>query len=200
MKKLFLLLTLFFSVLSFAQGPEFELYTGIVNPKVDNTRLGYMIGVNLTPHLYQYDKNNPKEQRKYLNKYLIGVEFSGYQSSPNTNVITSNSQPPTQSTDCNCTSTPIGGVSTDGTYISKQDVRAVSLNFGVEVYKGWFLTSGVSSYKHEDIFNNETINTYRSTYIDFGVRKFIKWNRVYLSPFFKFNPEVTSFGIGFSYY
>lgn len=47
--------------------------------------------------------------------------------------------------------------------------------------------------------NNNIINTSYSTYIDGGVKKFIKVGSIYLSPMIKFNPEVTSFGIGFSY-
>jgi len=199
MKKLLLFFAVLFSVASFAQGPEFEIYTGIVNPRADNTTLGYMIGLNTTPHLYQVDKNNPKKQREYLNKYLIGFEFSGYQTKPVTTTVVGQT-PTAPVTDCQCTTTPIGGLETDGTYVSKQDITALSLNFGVEIYKGWFLLGGVSSYKHRDILNNETLDTYRNTYIDAGVKKFFHVGRVFLSPTFKFNPEVTSFGIGFSYF
>jgi hypothetical protein len=31
-------------------------------------------------------------------------------------------------------------------HISKEDVRALSLNFGIEIYKGWYVMSGVYSY------------------------------------------------------
>lgn len=174
-------------------GPEIEVYGGVVAPRIDNARLGYMVGANAILNLY-----NPNN-RTYLTKYLIGFELSGYKTNPITTIIIS-TPTPTPVPDCNCTPTPIGGFPTDGKYVSKQDVTALSLNFGVEVYKGWFLLGGVSSYKHKEILNNETSYTYRNTYIDAGIKKFIRVGSIFVSPTLKFNPEVTSFGVGFSYY
>lgn len=200
MKKLLLLFIFLISVASFAQGPEFELYAGVAVPQPDNTNLGYQIALNLTPNLYQLDKNNPKKYREYLNKFLIGVEFSGYQTKPEKVVFLGSNNPTQPIEHCNCTNTPIDGISTSGTYITKQDIIGVSLNLGVEVYKGWYLISGISRYKHRNIVDNETVSKYYTMYIDGGVKKYIKVGRSYLSPTFKFNSEVVSFGLGYSYY
>jgi hypothetical protein len=199
MKKIILLLMMLISFTSFSQGPEFEIYTGITNPKPENTTLGYMVGLNVTPNLFQIDKHNPKKSREYLNKFLLGIEFSGYQTKPQTTIIEDTQSEYTYS-DCNCTTTPIDGITTVGKYITKQDVLAVSLNFGVELYKGWFVLSGISSYQHRNILNNETLDKYRTTYLDFGLKKYIKVGRSYWSPTIKFNSEVISFGLGYSFY
>lgn len=200
MKKILFLFVFLISFATFAQvGPEFELYAGLTAPKPEQANLGYMIGVNVTPDLFQIDKNNPKKYREYLNKWLLGIEFSGYQTRPQTTIITPSTSLPVK-TDCNCIATPIDGISSGETYITKQDIIAVSLNVGVEVYKGWYLISGVSSYQHRNILNNETLNKYRTTYIDGGIKKFIKIGRAYWSPTFKFNSEVISFGLGYSFY
>lgn len=200
MKKIILIFALMVSFASFAQnGPEFELYAGLTAPKPEHANLGYMIGLNVTPDLFQIDKHNPKKYREYLNKWLLGIEFSGYQTRPQTTIIEPSISGPVK-LDCNCTVTPIDGVSTGGTYITKQDVIAVSLNVGVEIYKGWYVLSGVSSYQHRNILNNETLSKYRTTYIDGGIKKYIRIGRAYWSPTFKFNSEVVSFGLGYSFY
>lgn len=199
MKRLILIFIFFVSFASYAQGPEFEVYAGMAVPQPENTNLGYQIGLNLTPNLFQLDKNNPKKYREYLNKWLIGIEFSGYQTKPQTTVIEPTHSEPIKS-DCNCTAFPIDGISTAGTYVTKQDVLGVSLNLGVEVYKGWYLISGVSRYQHRNILNNETVNKYYTMYIDGGIKKYIKIGRAYWSPTFKFNSEVISFGVGYSFY
>lgn len=198
MKRLILVFIFLVSFASFAQGPEFELYAGMAVPQPENTNLGYQIGVNLTPNLFQLDKNNPKKYREYLNKWLIGIEFSGYQTKPQTHIIGPTHSEP-EKTDCNCTSTPID-ISSGGTYVIKQDVLGVSLNLGVELYKGWYLISGVSRYQHRNILNNETTNKYSTMYIDGGIKKYIRIGRAYWSPTFKFNSEVVSFGLGYSFY
>jgi hypothetical protein len=198
MKKILILFIFLVTFVSYAQGPEFEVYAGMVAPKPENALLGYQIGLNLIPNLFQLDKNNPKKYREYLNKWLIGIEFSGYQTKPQTTIIET-TQPEPQKIDCNCTSTPID-ISSGGTYITKQDVIAVSLNLGVEIYKGWYVISGVSSYQHRNILNNETLSKYRTTYIDGGIKKYIRIGRAYWSPTFKFNSEVISFGVGYSFY
>lgn len=200
MKRLILVFIFLVSFASFAQGPEFELYAGMAVPQPENTNLGYQIGLNLTPNLFQLDKNNPKKYREYLNKWLIGIEFSGYQTKPQTLIVEGNQNPTTPTEHCNCTSTPINGISTSGTYVTKQDVLGVSLNLGVELYKGWFLISGVSRYQHRNILNNETTNKYSTMYIDGGIKKYIRIGRAYWSPTFKFNSEVVSFGLGYSFY
>lgn len=199
MKKILIIIVLFITSVSFAQGPEFELYTGLITPKPANTTLGYMVGLNLTPNLFQIDKHDSTKKREYLNKFLIGIGFSGYQTKPISITIEPNTQLPTQEVDCNCTASSIDGISSGGNYVSKQDVTGLGINFGVEVYKGWFVLAGVINYNHRNILNNETISTYRTTYIDAGIKKFIHIGNTYWSPMIKTNKEATSFGIGFSF-
>jgi hypothetical protein len=77
----------FISFITLAQGPEFEVYTGITIPNVDNGNIGHIIGLNVTPNLYQTDKYNPNKNREYLNKLSLGIEYSGYQTKSNTLVV-----------------------------------------------------------------------------------------------------------------
>lgn len=201
MKKIILVFILMFSLITFGQkGPEFEVYTGMIVPKPQYSNLGYMIGLNVTPDLFQIEKNNNKKNREYLNKILLGIEFSGYQTKEFTEIHTTNQTTPQPITNCNCTNNPIDVISQGGKYVTKQDILGVSLNIGVEIYDGWFLLSGISSYQHRNIINNETLNKYRTTYIDGGIKKYIKIGRSYWSPTFKFNSEVITFGLGYSFY
>lgn len=187
--------------------PEFEIYAGVIDPKLSNS-LGYMIGANIMPSLHQIGKDG--KERVWLNKLLIGFEFSGYDTP--TKYVDGSVAPNTTSVptavDCNCEATPIGGVTAGGLsgglsagskYNFKQNIRGFSLNFGVEIYKGWYLTSGVTGYKRVFILDGDKLATTRYVYLDAGIKKFIKLGNVYLSPMFKFNSEVTSFGLGFSY-
>jgi hypothetical protein len=41
----------FISFITLAQGPEFEVYTGITIPNVDNGNIGHIIGLNVTPNI-----------------------------------------------------------------------------------------------------------------------------------------------------
>ncbi len=192
--------------------PEFEIYAGVVNPKQINT-LGYMVGLNITPSLHQIGKNG--KEREYLNKFLFGFEFSGYNTTPQS-VKSSGSYtaPVTQSIvtteDCNCEDTTLGGFTSGSTnsvnnlastpdYTFKREIKGLSLNFGVEIYKGWFLISGVTAYNSKFILDDKTVNTTNSVYIDAGIKKFFKLGNVYLSPMVKFNELTSSFGVGFSY-
>lgn len=197
MKKIYLIAAFLISFITLAQGPEFEVYSGLSIPNAKNSNIGYIVGLNVTPNLHQKDKYNINKEREYLNKLILGIEYSGYQINETITTIEENQNVVIMST-CNCELTQIEQFK--GGYVSKQDIRALSLNFGIEIYKGWYVMSGVSSYIHRDIFNNVTVSKYRETYIDGGIKKFIKVGSIYLSPMIKFNPEVTSFGVGFSYY
>lgn len=177
--------------------PEFEVYAGVVNPKEINT-LGYMVGFNILPNLHQIGKNG--KEREYLNKYLFGFEFSGYKTNPQiielpTNIIEQMVTP----VDCNCEETTFGGFSNGLRIGVNQEVKGLSLNFGVEIYKGWYLISGVTSYQRKLILDGKSVNTSYSTFIDAGIKKFFKVGNVYLSPTIKFNEQTSSFGLGFSY-
>lgn len=196
MKNIYLIAAFLISFISLAQGPEFEVYSGLSIPNTNNSNIGYIVGLNVTPNLHQKDKYNINKDREYLNKLILGIEYSGYQVNETTLTIEGNKN--VVDVTCHCESTQLEQFK--GIYVSKQDIRALSLNFGIEIYKGWYVMSGVSSYIHRDILNNVTVSKYRETYIDGGIKKFIKVGSIYLSPMIKFNPEVTSFGIGFSYY
>ncbi len=181
--------------------PEFEIYAGVINPKYTN-QLGYMVGLNITPSLHQIGKNG--KEREWLNKYLFGFEFSGYSTGvQKVEVPYLSGAPETTTTvtsaDCNCDETTFGWYTNGSNYTYKQDVKGLSLNFGVEIYKGWFLISGITAYKSKFIIDGETVNTNNSIYIDAGVKKFFKVGNVYLSPTIKFNELTSSFGVGFSY-
>jgi hypothetical protein len=177
--------------------PEFEIYAGIVNPKHINP-LGYMVGFNIMPNLHQIGKNG--KEREYLNKFLFGFEFSGYKTNPQTVEVagTTTAQVVT-SEDCHCEATNLGGFTSGTNYSYNQDVKGLSLNFGVEIYKGWFLTGGVTAYKSKYFLNGNNVNTTNSVFIDAGVKKFFKVGNVFLSPMVKFNEQTSSFGLGFSY-
>jgi hypothetical protein len=183
--------------------PEFEIYAGVIDPKQSNS-LGYMIGANIMPSLHQIGKDG--KERVWLNKLLIGFEFSGYDT-PTKYVdrsVAPNTASATTEVGCDCEETTLGGFSVGGLsagskYDFKQNVRGFSLNLGVEIYKGWYLTSGVTGYRRVLILNGGEVATTRYVYLDAGIKKFIKLGNVYLSPMFKFNNEVTSFGLGFSY-
>ncbi len=182
--------------------PEFEIYGGVVNPK-EISEFGYMVGFNVLPNLHQIGKNG--KEREYLNKFLFGFEFSGYKTTP---LVNNNVGPNVTTSDTSVTTiiengdeTPIGDFSFslsrgNNTY---QDVKGLSLNFGVEIYRGWFLIGGVTSYKNQLKLNGNTLQTTYSTFIDAGVKKFFKLGNVYLSPTIKFNEQTSSFGVGFSY-
>lgn len=177
--------------------PEFEVYAGVVNSKQFNA-MGYMIGANIIPNLHQIGKDG--KQRQWLNRYLLGVEFSGYDTNTQyVNIPGLPNTPITTPVNCNCEQTPFDGFETGANYNYKYTVRGFSLNLGVEIYKGWYLTSGVTGYKRVLIVDGDKVATSRYVYLDAGIKKFIKIGNVYLSPMFKFNTEVTSFGLGFSY-
>ena len=202
--KLLLLTMLFMSLTSFAQSPEFEVYTGMIVPKGNG--VGYMIGLNFLPSLHQIDKESVEGpmDREWLNKMIFGVEFSGYNRKldniPLKNIVIDPTTTVTTDTpDCHCESeTYAGFVRADG-YDITQEVKGVSLNFGVEIYRGWFVTSGITGYQRKLKYNGQTFDTSRPFYIDAGVKKFFHIGNVILSPMLKFNMVTTSFGIGFSY-
>lgn len=179
------------------KGPEFEVYTGVVDPK-HTSGLGHMIGLNITPNLHQIGKNGL--EREWLNRYLFGFEFSGYSTKEQTfETQGSSTGVVTTLVGCNCDETTFGDFKNGSKYTFKQDVLGLSLNFGVEIYKGWYLTSGVTAYRRKLILDGKSIDTVNSMFIDAGIKKFFKVGNVFLSPMFKFNEQTTSFGLGFSY-
>ena len=188
------------SLTSFAQTPEFEVYTGVVNPK-KVSGLGYMVGLNVTPNLFQLEKGKGNGYRQWLNKMLFGFEFSGYSSQPQRIEVKDEIGEPitTKIEGCDCEQTTFGYFTRGGVYDIKQDVKGFTLNFGIEVYKGWYITSGVTAYKRQLLANGEVFDESRPIYLDAGVKKFFKIKKVFISPMAKFNGQTASFGVGFSY-
>lgn len=179
-------------MINLTYGQEFEVYTGIVIPKASNSTMGYLIGLNTVTNLMQKDKYQPKD-REYLNKLLIGIEYFGYQTKYYNEPTTTEST----TTDCNCEYTSLS-LNNSNMNIN-DDVTSVGLNFGIEIYKGWYATTGVTNIKHNIKSNNNSLFSYRETYINMGIKKFIRIGNTYFSPMVSGNTETINFGIGFSY-
>lgn len=194
MKARIILIVIFLLLTKPVYCQKYELYTGSVISEDSNMHPGYMIGLNRIFEMHQKDD-------KYLTKLLVGFEHSAFMSGNKTFSKTSDNQilPPPA---CNCETDNID-FSKSSQYTLKKEVRAVSLNFGLEFcndcwLKRLYLLTGVTNYQHISKINNEKVEEYRTMQIDAGLKYFIKINNSYLSPTFKFNPETISFGIGFS--
>lgn len=183
MKKVFLLLLLVtLPVIS----QNYEVYTGFVVSEAKVMKPGYLIGANFII------KTN--QNRGYLNNLLFGFEHSAFMSD---NILykTSSEVNFDATGNCNCDHQYIG-LNTNKNLTLKKEVRAVSINLGVEVVKRWYLITGVTNLQHIELINSEKVNEYRSVQIDAGIKYFIKSNDWYFSPMVKFNPETISFSIG----
>ena len=195
MKKLILILILF-PLFSFGQ--ILELYTGAVEAKNDKLKFSALVGGNLYLDLFQTQRQGA-QQRVYANRMLIGFEHSAL-ISKDVVVTTITPEPSEPVAGCNCTTEEMpfnsSGIETN---TFKHKVRAVSLNVGVEVYKGWYLLSGLTNYQHIFTKNSEEYSDSRTFYIDAGLQKVLKYNRWFFIPKVKFNPETTTFAIGVSY-
>jgi hypothetical protein len=165
----------------FSYGQILELYTGGVEARNKELKFSALAGGNLYLDLFQSERQG-NSLRVYANRALVGFEHS---------VMTSGSG--TIEDVCGCYGDP-GDI-----HDYKHRVRAVSLNAGIEIYKGWYLLTGVSSYQHIIKIDNELVKDYRTMYIDAGLQKVIPYNRWYFIPKIKFNRETTSFAIGVSY-
>lgn len=180
-----------------SNGPLFEIYTGGIYAKHSDLRFSYLIGANIYFDLYQTQQQG-KQIRNYANRLLVGFEHSALISRDNSISIPA-SELPNDIEHCNCKDSSLE-YSADKTNVSyKHMVRAISLNAGIEVYKGWYLLTGITNYQHIHTFNNQKINENRTIYIDAGLQKIIHINRWYFIPKIKFNPETTTFAIGISY-
>ena len=178
MKKLILILILF---PLFSYGQILELYTGGVEAKNDELKFSALVGGNIYLDLFQTQRQG-QQQRIYANRALFGFEHSEMTSGNGTIEDV-----------CGCYGAP------GDTYDYTHRVRAVSLNAGIEVYKGWYLLTGMTNYQHIIKISNIKADEYRTMYIDAGLQKVIKYNRWFFIPKFKFNPETTTFAIGVSY-
>lgn len=187
MKKILIILLLITTSV-FSQ--NYDLNTGIVVNEDKDMNPGYFIGANFVI------KTN--QNRKYLNNLIFGFEHSAFMS--NNMKYTYNTQTEqTLNDDCNCKSDNLLFGNTKD-YTLKKMVRGVSINLGVEISKRWYIMTGVTNYQHISLINNEKVNEYRTMQIDAGIKYFIKSNKWYFIPTFKFNPEIISFGLGVSYY
>ena len=180
--------------------PEYEIYGGLVRPKAADMALGYALGANIITKIY---RDTPLKTQPIFTKLLFGMELSQYEKKPQDIIIvntTSNVVSPSEPCD-GCETTTIGnnGSSTMVYNNIKHSVTGYSLNFGVGLYNGIFLLTGITDYKHTYTLNNESIGTYNKVFIDFGVKKFFKVGRAFIAPTFKLNQETMTFALGFSY-
>ena len=180
MKKLLLILLITSSMYS----QNYELYSGAVISEDKDMEIGYMIGANFII------KTN--QERQYLNHLLFGAEHSGLISG---NMISTFVNENDAKFDCNCEQ---DNLDLNSQYSIKKMTRGVSLIFGVEIAKRWYLLTGITNYQHITKINNQKTSEYRTTYIDAGIKYYIKSKDWFFSPTFKFNPETISFGIGVS--
>jgi hypothetical protein len=176
--------------------PIYEVYGGVVKPNNIST-LGYIIGFNILPNLHQIDKNG--KEREYFNKLLFGIEFSGYGTDRSFTILPPEVNDTEVKEDCNCSYTLIPGINTPGDYNLKASTKGITINFGTEVYKGWFLLTGVTGLSTYLRVNGDRLGTNRTFYINGGVSKFIQYKNTFWSPSIKFNAETVSLGLGFSY-
>lgn len=186
--KLFLTIILLFAMDSFGQ--RFELYTGVSSNKDNDLGNGYMAGFNFIMDM------NQREGREWANRILFGMEHSGFYSDK---LPLSEGQGSYEEVfeDCDCIHTR-HNLGSESKYLRKQ-VRGVSLNFGIEAYKGFYLLTGISTYNHISEINRSKVSQFRTTLIDFGVKYFIGVKNWFFAPTIKFNPESVSFGIGVSW-
>ena len=191
-----IIILILFPLLSYGQ--ILELYTGGVEAKDNNLKFSALVGGNLYLDLFQPERQS-KNQRVYANRALIGFEHSEM-ISKDLDYVFEIPASTEHVESCNCTSETIDPhESSTQTSSFKHKVRAVSLNAGIEVYKGWYLLSGITSYQHIITFNHADFLEYRTLYIDAGLQKVIPYKRWFFIPKFKFNPETTTFAIGVSY-
>lgn len=168
---------------------QYEIYAGSAINANDQLGNGYMAGFNFIMDTHQGD-------REWANRILFGIEHSGFYSG--TINISNESSNDVIIKECDECVVTTYNLPNNKKGLLKY-TRGVSLNFGVDVYKGLFLTTGVTSYNHYTEINNKVIHNFRTIYIDAGVKYFIKSNRWYFIPTIKYNPEVTSFGLGVSW-
>lgn len=195
MKKLLLVLIISFPLTSYSQ--LLELYTGGVEAKNKELQFSYLIGGNLYLDLFQTQRQG-KQQRNYANRVLLGFEHSAL-ISKNVEIIVPATEISSPVEDCNCIEESIGTSQSEYSFTYKHKVRSVSLNIGIEIYKGWFLLSGLTDYQHILTLDNKEYYRGRNMYIDAGLQKVIKYNRWYFIPKVKFNHETTTFAVGVSY-
>lgn len=188
MKNIFIFLFLLLSVYGYAQ--RYELYTGVSSNTDKVLGNGYMAGLNFIMDM------NQRADREWANRMLFGFEHSGYYSDK---VVLSDAQGGRSqvSEDCDCENTVYNSES--DRKVMRRLVRGVSLNFGIEAYKGLYMLTGVTTYNHIMTVNTLKAMQYRATHLDFGVKYYIKYNNWFFSPTVKFNPESISYGIGVSW-
>lgn len=184
MKKLLLVILLISSPV-FSQ--NYELNTGVVINENKDMNTGYFIGANFII------KTN--QNRQYLNNIIFGFEHSAFMSNNIKYVYSSENDTKLKNCNCNTENLDFGN---NQDFILKKEVRAVSLNFGIEIIKRWYLMTGVTNYQHITLIDNKKVNEYRTMQIDAGLKYFIKIKKSFIVPTFKFNPEIISFGIGYS--
>ena len=190
------LLLIFIIIPILSYGQILELYTGGVNAKNSELKFSALVGGNLYLDLYQTQRQN-KQPRIYANRMLLGFEHSEM-TSRNINKILLASELPIPVENCDCIEESIDLIN-NRSYTYKHRVRAVSLNAGIEIYRGWYILTGISSYQHLLTLDKELYSDTRALYIDAGLQKVISYNRWFFIPKIKFNHEMTTFAVGVSY-
>jgi len=174
-------------------GQRYELYAGAASNNDKVLKVGYMAGFNFIMDM------NQRADREWANRMLFGMEHSGFYSD-NIYLSSEIDEGRFVSNDCDCETEDINGEEAfnEDRYM-KRYARGVSLNFGIEAYKGFYLLTGVTTYNHITTLDRIKVLQNRSTSIDFGVKYYIKHNNWYFSPTIKFNPEQISYGVGVSW-
>jgi hypothetical protein len=183
-----------FPLLSYGQ--VLELYTGGIDAKNKDLKFSALIGGNLYLDLFQTQQQG-KQIRTYANRILIGFEHSEMMSSEHLTYTVSDPKSTIES--CNCSEESLELQDKPRVDVFKHQVRAVSLNAGVEVFKGWYLLTGITQYQHIHTLNKQKYLEYRTIYIDAGIQKVFSIKRWFFIPKIKFNPETTTFAVGVSY-
>lgn len=190
MKKLILLILLVIALPTYAQ--NYDVYVGSVISRDKDMHANYMLGMDVKFDMHQ--------DRKYLNKLILGFEHSAYMSNGKTYTITSEN--PITEIPCNCESESLN-LKNDTQFIMKKEVRSISLNIGLGVcdecwLKQLYLMSGITRAKHITKIDNKNASEKISIDIDAGLKYFVsmskgKW---FIVPTAKFNTEAFSFGLG----
>ncbi|BAV39166.1 hypothetical protein BPT24_043 [Tenacibaculum phage pT24] len=187
MKKLLTILILVLSLGAYAQ--RYELYAGYADHKDSKYTFGYNAGFN-----FIFDMNQRDSTRVWANRIILGMEHSGFVSDKQ---YFKNGNPTSSACD-DCTYDEIGF--NEGNYVTRNWVRGVSLNFGVEVTDNFFLLTGVTSYLNVLNINNNEASKFRETLIDFGIKYYWKLDNNWIfSPTIKYNPNMLSYSIGVSW-
>ena len=114
--------------------------------------MGYMAGFNFIMDVHQDD-------REWANRMIFGIEHSGFYSDKI--LISERSIESAVTKECgDCEETEYNFSSQRKEMLKY--TRGVSLNFGIEMYKGLLLVTGITSYSHYTEINNKVVSNHRN--------------------------------------